>query len=161
MEGSFRFFVFFYGIDLLRSVAIYQESTIKPIFLEHPVLPIIRTSEVFIYSMIVNYDRYLLYARVFFFQLFFQHTYTHINHSLILARMFENRPILHDYIDSFKMVGKKLFPRHLDLSSLLCGESTTHHQQGNQPQNENLCFHFYLHSPIRIFPLPVKEIIGV
>lgn len=148
--GFILIFPILYIIDIFRSVAIYQESTIKPIFLEHPVLPIIRTSEVFIYSMIVNYDRYLLYARVFFFQLFFQHTYAHINHSLILARMFENRPILHDYIDSFEVVGKKLFPRHLDLSSLLCGKSTTRHQQGNQAQDDNLCFHFYLHFPIRI-----------
>ena len=139
-------------------MTIEEKLTIKSIFLEHPILFKVFKRKIAIPKMVMNEYLYVFYAIAFifkFFQSFFQHSYAHVDRDFMLASVVENRSVFHDYIDSFKAVGKKLLPR-CGVFFFLRRENRTQHQKGNQAQGENFCFHLITHKPIRISPLFVK-----
>ena len=144
MKGKDENHLLFQGINFVTLMAIKKIKTIKPISFKDPVLLFIALREFTIVKMIMNYNFYVAYLEIMLLQFLFYSFNTHINSLFVITGKPENALIFHNYTNFFSRVGKKLLPIFIDMSFFLQGENTTHHQQGNQPHDENFYSHIHL-----------------
>lgn len=148
MEGLFGLFLFFNAIAFVRPVAVKQEETIESTLFKSPISLSVAIRKLSKSEMVMNKYRNIFYLVILPIQFLFQVCNSQINFILIKTGLFENSSILHNYINRFNWLGKKFLPE-VDFFLFLRRENRTQYQQGNYPQNNNFCFHFYFHYPIR------------